>query len=86
MYCKKKILANQEIAGNNYTHSLYRCIFLLLSFYACLRAGETVVSASNKHTLKLANVNCCGDSYLITLESFKHCKKTDHFGFTEHPV
>ena len=71
---RKILLANKEIAGNTYTHALYQCVFLL-AFHACLRAGEIVVSASNKHTLKLANINNRGDSHLLTMDSFKHSKK-----------
>ena len=54
-----------------YSCSLVKSLFLL-TFYACLRAGEIVHSDKTDHTQCLKHLKEHNNSYTITFESYKH--------------
>lgn len=59
---------------NQYDTVAFKAL-LLLTFHACLRAGEIVSSANNCHTLNLQQVsllNTDPPAYCIKFQSFKH--------------
>lgn len=60
---------------DNYQCLMYKALFLI-SFYACLRAGEVVHTNKTSHTLLLNQVRLhdtqCGKGYEIFFNSYKH--------------
>ena len=65
----------EQTLGNSYKGSLYKAL-LLLAYYACLRAGEIVVSNSKVHTLNFENLSFMDKGSLaIQMQTFKHCSE-----------
>ena len=56
--------------------------------HTCLRVGEAVLSSSDDHTIKIDNVHIIeqesSKSIEISLESYKHSKKTSKFILSEN--
>ena len=70
------ILLEIPFATNNiYDQKMYRALFLL-TFHACLRAGEVVHSNKKCHTLQLNQIKpehtSHGLTYSISFETYKH--------------
>ena len=63
------------IADSKFNMILYKALFLI-TFYACLRAGEIVISNTNKHTICINQLRTtktdAGFGYQIILNSYKH--------------
>jgi hypothetical protein len=54
-----------------YTQVLMKSLFLL-TYYACLRAGEAVISATDSHTINLEQISRLQEAYSISFTSYKH--------------
>lgn len=76
----KDILVNllsqvQFVISDDYSRKLLKALFLL-TFHACLRVGEAVISKSDCHTLQLADLSFGISHNLCTLQlnfkSYKH--------------
>ena len=69
------ILALMKTYLSTYHKIMYKALFLL-SYYACARSGEMVVSATDEHTIKLKNVQAFnalfGKTFKISFETYKH--------------
>lgn len=58
---------------SRYEQCLYKSL-ISLSYYACLRAGEAVISNSQTHTLHIDNVTIDSkNSINLKFRSYKHC-------------
>ena len=67
-----KIISNIPFCTScTYTQIMLRALFLL-TYHACLRAGEAVFSNEKAHTLTMAHLKECSTSYRINFTSYKH--------------
>ena len=63
----------EKLYAFRYEQYLYKAL-LSLSYYACLRAGEAVISNSDNHTLHLDNIDIVSNnSITLKFKSYKHC-------------
>ena len=73
----RQLVDKIHLATNNpYNRTLFKALFLM-SFYACTRAGELVLSSEPTHVLFLRNVNLVtlpniGQAFELTFNTFKH--------------
>ena len=73
-----------QVIPSDYEQRLIRAV-LLLMYHACLRVGEAVKSATDEHSLRMANVRITkGDAPVacLTLHSFKHGKDSKSFAMS----
>lgn len=66
----------QSIIGILYNTRHDQCLFkalLSLAYFACLRAGEAVISNSRSHTLHVNNVTLDNNKITLQFRSYKHC-------------
>ena len=50
---------------------MYRAVYLL-SYHACLRAGEVVHSNKTTHTIQIDQIEAKKQGYNVTLKIYKH--------------
>ena len=76
-FSKIIVLRIMNIVDSLYKTLYERCLFkalLSFSYFACLRAGEAVVSNSQAHTLHIDNVTLVSTKFMIIkFRSYKHC-------------
>jgi integrase len=85
-------LVDKIILATNipYMRIMYRALFLL-TYHACLRAGEIVISNEPQHAINIANVSDTTyqglPAYTLTLDTFKHSKRPAQLLIqqSEHP-
>ena len=62
-----------KMYDSKYVQSLYKAL-ITFSYFACLRAGEAVVSTCNTHTLRVDDIAVDSEnSIVINFRSYKHC-------------
>ena len=72
---QKMLKILEQTLGNSYKGSFYKALFLF-AYYACLRAGEIVVSNSKVHTLHFENLSFMDKGSLaLRMQIFKHCSE-----------
>ena len=71
----KKLLNHLTTTMPGYNSILFKAA-LSVQFHGCMRAGEVVVSSSDKHTIKLKQVSVRHNCLIITLKSYKHKNNT----------
>lgn len=59
----------------HYSILLYKSLFLL-TFHACLRAGEVTLSNNPTHIIQLRQICRLTTGYTIKFQSYKHCTQT----------
>lgn len=70
---QKVLTVINTIYVTKYQQCLYKAL-ISLSYCACLRAGEAVISTSGAHTLHIDNVKLDShNSIIFQLKSYKHC-------------